>query len=127
MTASIQTIGRQLLRGVGTIVVVVLACPILLYVVNAAMRSGSTDDQYAVWAAFLNSELLENSHDWGTDSRWCAFGQQRTSIALNGAGTFNAQTQPATRDRTVLSYFFYDRRERLISLNALTFDLLCAI
>src|ERR1051326_1993449 len=61
----IHTAIWRLLGGIGTIVVFGIASSILLHVANASERSSSTEDQYAVWSAFLKSELLENGHDWG--------------------------------------------------------------
>jgi len=82
----IRTSTRWLVRGIGLIVVLVLACSILLYVVSAMGRSDSTEDQYAVWSAFLNSALLDG-HDWGADGRCLVVLQGHTVRHFGDDGT----------------------------------------
>ena len=57
-----------------------------LYLANAAEQSRSVEDQYAVWSAFLNSELVENYHDW--DRRCLVVLHGRTIRHFGDDGTF---------------------------------------
>src|SRR5690242_2763592 len=53
----------RLFRGIAACVAVALSGSCLL--ATSAEHSRITEDQYAVWSTFLNSELSENFHDWG--------------------------------------------------------------